>query len=132
MSDEDSQTLTTFGRQIGVAFQLRDDLLDWLDYDDGKTKFSDIAEGNQTVIRQHMIDRVDGAESKRLLSIRGNEVTDEDRVRLHELVHQYDLRPIMAKRINALLDEAQGTLSSTQRDTDAKEHMTAIIDYLRM
>lgn len=73
------ETLTTFGEQIGIAFQLADDVIDIASESNqsGKTPGTDLREGIPTLVTLNVMasDKSEDAELKRLLSA---PIHDED------------------------------------------------------
>jgi heptaprenyl diphosphate synthase len=69
---ETVETLTTFGEQIGIAFQLADDVIDIASESNqsGKTPGTDLREGVPTLVTLNVLasDKSEDAELKRLLS----------------------------------------------------------------
>jgi heptaprenyl diphosphate synthase len=69
---ETVETLTTFGEQIGIAFQLADDVIDIASESNqsGKTPGTDLREGVPTLVTLNVMasDKSEDAELKRLLS----------------------------------------------------------------
>lgn len=135
LAGANSETLDAvreIGTIVGVAFQMRDDLLDWLPDDDGKTKFSDIHEGNQTVVWSYLLAHVTQTEREKLLRLRRQELTDDDRTRLTELVRTYDLRKHIGERINHDLNQARSLISQHKRTSDYQPHMEELLSFLEI
>jgi octaprenyl-diphosphate synthase len=65
-SDEQEQRLGRYGRSLGMAFQIVDDVLDLTASEDvlGKPVFSDLREGKMTMAVIHALDRCDTAEAE--------------------------------------------------------------------
>ncbi|MCI4318404.1 MAG: polyprenyl synthetase family protein, partial [Thermoplasmata archaeon] len=80
-----------YGKALGIAFQLRDDLLDVYGDPDllGKPLYSDLREGNPTLISLEAYGRLDGArkvEFERIFALRRK--LPGDLLRLRELTDQ--------------------------------------------
>lgn len=91
---------------------MRDDLLDRLPQDDGKTKFSDIQEGNQTVVRLALLDAVSPTEQEKLTTLRGTQITTQDQARLTELIETYDIELTVRKQIHDYLQKSRDLFAS--------------------
>src|SRR5215831_4107495 len=65
-SDEQEQRLGRYGRSLGMAFQIVDDVLDLTASEDvlGKPVFSDLREGKMTMAVIHALDRCDTTEAE--------------------------------------------------------------------
>ena len=81
-SDGDKKKLTDMGINLGIAFQIKDDLLG-LYSDDlkmGKT-LNDIKENKQTIIYKHAIDHADGNDLEYIRKYYGNKSINETETR---------------------------------------------------
>ena len=79
---EQVETLTEYGRLIGLAFQIQDDYLDVIsdEEDLGKPVGSDIVEGKMTLMVVHALSKASDDDKKELVSIlKAKEDTDVDR-----------------------------------------------------
>ena len=131
-SDAQIELIEKIGTTVGIAFQMRDDLLDWIPDDEGKTKFSDIHEGNQTIVWSTLLDQLDDNDTEQLLSLRKKDLTDEDKVWINDVIHNYDIKQLVAKEITTLLDQWLALFNSHTWDPAYTEHFIAIIDFLRI
>lgn len=68
LSDNDEAPLATFGHQIGLAFQLIDDYLDYGSSDSGKTIGADFKERKMTLPMIILLNRVDNSTRQNLLT----------------------------------------------------------------
>src|SRR5581483_7138646 len=68
------ERLATYGRLLGLAFQVADDLLDLMGQEDtaGKTLGTDLEQQKLTLPLIHMLDRVPADEADRLRRVLGN------------------------------------------------------------
>jgi len=87
---DEVERMRLFGEHIGVAFQIKDDLLDFGEEDTGKPKGIDIKEKKMTLPLIHTLGQVDGGEKKAMLRTIRKHNTDTARVaglidRVHEL-----------------------------------------------
>jgi heptaprenyl diphosphate synthase len=106
-SRETVETLTTFGEQIGIAFQLADDVIDIASESNqsGKTPGTDLREGVPTLVTLNVMasNKPEDAELKRLLSA---PIHDEDEVQ----------QVLRALRSHAGLDQARDQLNQIAKD----------------
>ena len=90
---EQRNALKNFGYELGIAFQLRDDILDYTSYDEvlGKHVGTDIKEGKVTL---PLIHALKSAGEKERLSVarilKKNTVSQKDFERVRKLIEQYD------------------------------------------
>jgi heptaprenyl diphosphate synthase len=101
--DEHSRTLRSFGEQIGVAFQLSDDILDIASDSDesGKTPGTDLREGVATLPVLYAL-RGSDAQTARLRNLVSGPLADDD-------AHAEALRLL---RMSGAMGEARATLVS--------------------
>jgi len=73
-------TLETFGRNLGIAFQIKDDILGLVGKEEviGKPVYSDIREGKKTVLVVYALQRLDPEKREQLLSILGNKTATRE------------------------------------------------------
>jgi octaprenyl-diphosphate synthase len=95
--------LEGYGRSLGVAFQLRDDLLDVYGDPDliGKPLYTDLREGNPTLLSLETYARLDPrhqAEFERLFQLRRKRT--KHLLRLRELADTTDAGPVVAREAN--------------------------------
>lgn len=128
--DDMIDRIREIGKTIGVAFQMRDDLLDRLPDDDGKTKFSDIHEGNQTVVWSYLLHQLTGEEKEHLTSLRKKDLSGHDCAWLHDLISTHDIKRIIGQRIDTDLQKARTMIAKEQRNEDYVDHMFALLDFL--
>lgn len=106
-SRETVETLTTFGEQIGIAFQLADDVIDIASESNqsGKTPGTDLREGVPTLVTLNVMasNKPEDAELKRLLS-----APIHDEVEVQQVLR--------ALRSHAGLDQARDQLNQIAKD----------------
>ena len=119
---EEVETLTEYGRLIGLAFQIQDDYLDFVSEEEnlGKPVGSDIVEGKMTLMVVHALSNASNKDKEELISIlKDGEDTDVERA--IELFEKYGsinyARDIAiksvdnAKNLLETLDESEATVS---------------------
>jgi len=106
-SRETVETITTFGEQIGIAFQLADDVIDIASESNqsGKTPGTDLREGVPTLVTLNVMasNKPEDAELKRLLS-----APIHDEVEVQQVLR--------ALRSHAGLDQARDQLNQIAKD----------------
>ncbi len=67
-------SLALYGRNLGIAFQIRDDILGVAGKEEeiGKPVYSDIREGKKTLVIIYALNQLEGDEKEKLMSILGN------------------------------------------------------------
>lgn len=74
-----------FGQYLGLAFQVRDDLLDLTGGDDTKSLFSDMQEGQQTYFTNYIFTKGTEAQQALLKDCLGRRLSEEEIVTLQEM-----------------------------------------------
>lgn len=117
LAGKDSSKLGVFGKNIGIAFQVADDILDITSDSEtlGKPAFSDFREGKSTLPFILLYERLDPASRDRLAALCGTsfDMTDEEWIRGELLKH--DVIKRCKKEAFALVEEAR----SSAKDEEA-------------
>ena len=129
-SDEDVENLYKFGEQLGLAFQLQDDLLDV--YGDpkvfGKTIGGDITSNKKTYMLINAINRANEEQHRELM--RWIEATDFDRDEkvsaVTALYDQIGIRQLCEQKINYYFDQCRMYLD---RVSVSNERKLMLLDY---
>jgi len=108
-SSEGTSGLGDYGRALGIAFQIRDDLLDLYGDADllGKPLYTDFREGNPTLLSLETYDRLGPSEKTefdRLFSLRRKQT--KDLLRLRELTDATGTRRLVEEEANRWADRA--------------------------
>lgn len=128
-SVEDQNNLYKFGEQIGLAFQLQDDLLDV--YGDpkvfGKNIGGDITSNKKTYMLINAVNRADEAQRKELMGWINAETFDRDeKVKaVTALYDQIGIRQLCEQKMEACYTEAQRYLAQVSVDEDRKAELKA-------
>ncbi|WP_406670227.1 polyprenyl synthetase family protein [Methanolobus sp. ZRKC4] len=125
-SDETAEALYEFGRLIGIAFQIYDDVIDMITPEEilGKVRGSDLMEGKKTLIAIHALN----SGVKLDIFGKGKATTEE----INEAVHQLE----EAGSIDYVRDLALGYVAKGKElldvveDSDSKTILLAIADYM--
>jgi geranylgeranyl diphosphate synthase type I len=124
------ETLSEYGKLVGLAFQIQDDYLDVISDEEnlGKPVGSDIVEGKMTLMVVHALSNASDDDKEEIISIlKADEDTDVDRA--IELFEKYG--SINYARDIALdnVDQAKKLLESLE-DSEAKIALAMIADYV--
>lgn len=131
-SSEDEESLAAFGMDLGIAFQLMDDALDYIadQSEFGKECGHDLLEGKVTLPLIHTLNHCTADERDKIAAIVEQEVLpDEDLQYIVELIHSYDGIGYTQKRAKALIESAKSHLVSFA-ESPAKEALVRLSDYV--
>jgi len=108
-----ADALAAYGRALGIAFQIRDDLLDVFGDTDllGKPLFNDFREGNPTLVVLEAYDRLDArrqSEFERLFQMRRKRT--RHLLRLRELTEASGAAPVVAREAAAWAERSAQAL----------------------
>ena len=114
-SDEDAENLYKFGEQIGLAFQLQDDLLD--SYGDerlGKAIGGDILEGKKTYLMVMALSKASAAEHRILASTYSDPtLSDQQKIaRVREVFDKLGVARLTEQQINHRFERALNILDT--------------------
>ena len=116
-TSEEKQALETFGRAVGIAFQLTDDALDYVGATElfGKKSCSDISEGKLTLpllLARNLATKEERSRLTALLQQNGDSRLHPDAVKwISALVTQYRTDEMTIERAAAFTNEAINALS---------------------
>jgi len=128
---EEEAALAEFGRRLGVAFQIADDLLDYRADEDrlGKSLGKDLEEGKITLPVIYLLREADAAETKRLRAIiRAEKLRREDLSYVMELFAKYRTLETSMRRAEDFMNQAKESLSVFP-DSPAREALRTVADY---
>jgi geranylgeranyl diphosphate synthase type I len=105
-----------FGTALGRAFQIQDDLIDLVhpSIETGKTSFSDLQEGQQTVFTQYILSHGTEEQKTELRALMGSPLTESDRPRVTALFESSGAFAYGRAEISASYQEADRLLASAQ------------------
>ncbi|WP_254206143.1 polyprenyl synthetase family protein [Nocardia alni] len=120
-----------FGTDIGLAFQLRDDLLGVFGDPEvtGKPSGDDLREGKRTVLIAEALrraDRTDPAAAALLRSSLGTDVSAEEVTRLRAVITDLGAVDDVERRIADLTDQGLAALAASSATPAAKERLEAM------
>lgn len=131
---EDADRLYRFGEQLGLAFQLQDDLLDV--YGDpkvfGKAIGGDITSNKKTYMLINAVNRANAEQRKELEQwIAAKDFNREEKVAaVTRLYDEIGIRQLCEEKINYYFSQARKTLSQVQVPEDRKAALFAYMDDL--
>jgi len=134
-SEEQQQALGRYGEKVGIAFQVVDDLLDYLGDQEstGKKVGNDFIEGKITLPLIAALARADEEQNATLRELLGGDRTrPESCDRLRDLLEQLGGFSYARKRAERLVDEAVAALDIFRNgnDPDSYEQLVAIAGYI--
>jgi len=132
VSEEKEKALFSFGRDVGMAFQLIDDNLDYTSKEEefGKKIGTDLQEGKITLPLIHTLSQCDSKEKAMIEKIvQSDPITPEDFSQVVELIEKY-------KGIQYTFDKAKRFIENAKQElrifnpSKEKEALTAMADYV--
>ncbi|KAB2879519.1 polyprenyl synthetase family protein [bacterium] len=127
---EDRKALKEFGENIGIAFQIKDDLFDFEGVQTiiGKTKGRDLKEQKITLPLIHAFSKAPRAESKRVLKMIKNDVSRSDVKHIIAFTETHGGLEYAKKRLKDYSDRAIANLSHF-KDSKAKEGLKNFVQF---
>ncbi len=126
-SDEDCRRIARFADELGLAFQLQDDLLDSYGTEQqlGKAIGGDILEGKKTFLMITALDRLDDEERRELQSLHASEalIPQQKIDRARQLFDKADVKSTAELRISLHFDRALAALDSLSAGRERTEMM---------
>jgi geranylgeranyl pyrophosphate synthase len=114
---------------------MRDDVLDVIDDNSNKTRFSDLQEGNQTILLTDVLDVVSAADHDYILACRGQKLTDEQITNLLAIYRQSGAIDTTIQRIHVILQDCSHTLEESEAfsscDTTAMQEIISVLTSIR-
>ena len=117
------------GQKIGIAFQIKDDLFDYEEAEIGKPRGIDIKERKLTLPLIYTLNKVNGADKKKIINIVKNENQDMDKVRwVIDLVRTNGGMDYAETRMNEYRDEALKILHEFPA-SDSRKSVEGLIEF---
>ena len=129
-SMEDRKALSEFGENIGIAFQIKDDLFDFEGVQTiiGKTKGRDLKEQKITLPLIHAFTKAPRSETKRVLKMIKNDVSSSDVKNIIAFTESHGGLDYAKKRLKDYSDKAIQNLSHF-KDSPAKEGLKNFVQF---
>lgn len=131
-SEEDVMAAKQFGQNLGIIFQIRDDIFDYYDSKEiGKPTGNDMAEGKLTLPVIHAVNNGGDEDMKRLaLKVKDHSVTAEEIASLVDYTKRMGGIEYAEKRMWEFHAEAQRFLAERVGQQEIKEALQAYLDFV--
>jgi len=129
---QDLSAIESLWKKIWVAFQMRDDLLDWIPNKEWKTKMSDIQEWNQTVVMLTCHEHFSETDFTTLLWYRGQQLDESQISELKSLFEKYAIQEKVLTQIHSLLEEVRDEFNALENRSESAMFFENIIDMLKI
>jgi octaprenyl-diphosphate synthase len=128
-NDDITEKMRQFGEYVGIAFQIKDDLLDYGHAHTGKTNGADIKEKKMTLPLIYALTKANIKLKKELINIVKRHNTDSKKVAY--LMHQVNLLGGITYATAQMNSFAQKALSILDEfpNSDAKSHLKNLVHY---
>jgi len=129
-NDEQVEKMRIFGEKIGIAFQIKDDLLDYGQDDIGKPRGIDIKEKKLTLPIIYSINKADKKTRSRIINTIKNHNTDKKKVaEVISFVHESGGIEYAKEKMTNLKNEALELLNSVAEGEVATK-LKVLVDYI--
>jgi len=108
----------TYGRNLGLAFQMIDDLLDITQTSEqlGKPAMHDLSEGKATLPYIYLLEALDPVDQAKLLSLHGRVLSDDEQAWIAMQMREYGIVQRCFAEAKVLVDEAVSLMSGAGED----------------
>jgi len=133
ISEEKKEALSRFGLKVGIAFQVSDDILDYISSEEefGKNLGKDLEEGKITLPLIYLIKRADKSILRKIYSIIKEGPQDGDLRWLQERLREYSSIESALNKAKAIVEEAKRELSLFEDSVELQE-LLFLSDYAVM
>ena len=131
-SDDDVEATVRFGQNVGIIFQIRDDIFDYFDSKEiGKPTGNDMAEGKLTLPAIYAINSTNNEEMKALArKVKARQITTDEIARLVQFTKENGGIEYAEKRMLEFHDEAQQFIKSEVNDPEVAVALQAYLDFV--
>lgn len=133
-TEKDAEDLYNFGLNLGIAFQLQDDLLDTYGETDviGKKRGTDIIDNKKTFLMIHALEKASSPDKKSLGSwLAKKEFDPEEKIAaVTQIFDKLNIKALTEKRIKDFYQAALSSLEHLNRPDDRKEELFNFASYL--
>ncbi len=133
MNCDNIEKLSEFGKYVGIAFQIRDDILGIFgdEIKLGKPVISDLHEGKKTVLSAHFIDNASEEDKKLYDSIYGNpESTNQDLEKIRNMFINSGTLDFANSECKNYTDKAAKILEKLDVTQESKELLYELLEYM--
>lgn len=132
VSNSELDILSWLGKSMWIAFQMRDDLLDRLPNKEGKTSYSDIREGNQTIVTSLLYAALSDEERIVYASLRWDEhLAPIDIQQILSWLEMYSIQEAVSTSLQKYLDVAADLVKKIWWSDVYKAYVYTIISVLQ-
>jgi len=130
LSEDKEDALGNFGMKMGIAFQMADDILDYMADEDelGKRLGKDLKEGKLTIPIISLLKMAEDSEKEEVRGIIQNKLKKRGLKRILKLFMKYDIIEHSLIKARALVDDAKNELSIFP-DSPEKEALFKVAEY---
>jgi octaprenyl-diphosphate synthase len=131
-SDETVEKAKKFGQNLGIAFQIRDDIFDYYDEGEiGKPTGNDMAEGKLTLPVIYAVNSTQNPEFTALAHrVKKGDISGEDIARLVAFTKENGGIEYAERRMLEYRDAALAFINEEVKDREIAESLTAYVDYV--
>ncbi len=131
-SDSEIEAAKRFGQNLGIIFQIRDDIFDYYDSPEiGKPTGNDMTEGKLTLPAIHALTATQDNEMLALAAkVKANTVSQEEIERLVEFIKANGGIEYAEMRMNELRGLCMEYIGKSVTDADIKVALSAYVDYV--
>jgi len=132
-SDEQLKTLTDYAIPLGMAFQLKDDILGLFGSEEklGKPADSDIKEGKKTLLILKAIENSNKEQKEFIKNNLGSKnITKEEMMKIREIVKETDSLNYSQHLAEKLVKKAKDTIENSDFEKQGKDFFLEIANYI--
>ena len=124
--------LASYGRNLGIAFQIRDDILGLVGDEKvlGKPVYSDLREGKKTILVIYALENLDHHGREHVLSVLGNHnAAREDLEKAAKLIKEIGAVDYAEKMAKSYAEKARSALNGFP-ENEAKKALLELVDFV--
>ena len=131
-TDEELEKARLFGQNLGIIFQIRDDIFDYYDSTEiGKPTGNDMAEGKLTLPVLYALNTVDNPEMKEIaIKVKNGSVSQEEISRLVDFTKNNGGIEYAERKMLELRQKCMEFIDSESVSEEIRTSLTAYIDYV--
>lgn len=132
VSDNDAKCFAEFGEKLGIAFQMSDDLLDYIgnETETGKNRGTDLKEGKITIPILLLLELVDSEVKEKISKIvLSDKISTDDFDYIKNLIVEHSIDKMVSQMVLDNMNEAINALS-TIKNSDYKKALISLANLL--